>query len=58
MSKRYDKPMTAPEIAATPDAEIDFSDIPELDEAFWRKARLVQPDRTRSITLKGQAVGT
>ena len=48
MKKRYDKPMTAADIAATPDREIDFSDVPELDDAFWRNARLVEPDRTQS----------
>jgi hypothetical protein len=25
-------------LAARPDSEIDFSDIPELDEKFWRNA--------------------
>ena len=52
MKKRYDKPMTAAEIATTPDREIDFSDVPELDDAFWRNARLVEPDRTQSVTLR------
>ena len=31
------------EIAAIPDAEIDTSDIPELDESFFAAARLVEP---------------
>ena len=35
-----------------PDREIDFSDIPELDDHFWKNARLVQPDRTQSVTLR------
>ncbi|MFY7960016.1 MAG: BrnA antitoxin family protein [Elsteraceae bacterium] len=52
MSKRYDKPMTAAEIAAVTDDQIDFSDIPELDEAFWANARLVEPDRTQLVTLR------
>jgi uncharacterized protein (DUF4415 family) len=52
MKKRYDKPMTAAEIAATTDREIDFSDVPDLDDAFWRNARLVEPDRTQSVTLR------
>ena len=25
-------------LGATPDSEIDYSDIPELDEDFWRDA--------------------
>ncbi|HWK43818.1 MAG TPA: BrnA antitoxin family protein [Stellaceae bacterium] len=44
--------MTAAEIAAIPDREIDYSDIPELDDAFWQNARLVEPDRTQSVTLR------
>jgi len=31
------------EIAAMPDASIDTSDIPEMDEAFFETARLVMP---------------
>lgn len=26
--------------------------IPEMDESFWREARLVEPDRTEQITLQ------
>ena len=38
------KPMTAAQkrrlekLAAVPDEEIDLSDMPELDDAFWRNA--------------------
>lgn len=52
MMKRYARPMMPDEIAAIPDAEIDFSDVPELDEAFWTNAKLVEPDRTQSVTLR------
>ncbi|KQO69665.1 3-oxoacyl-ACP synthase [Methylobacterium sp. Leaf87] len=52
MMKRYARPMMPDEIAAVPDAEIDFSDVPELDEAFWTNAKLVEPDRTQSVTLR------
>lgn len=46
-SQRSPKRALSPaEIATVTDAEIDFSDIPELDEAFWREAELVMPDRT------------
>ena len=34
------------------DDEIDFSDIPELDETFWKRAELVEPDRTVQITMR------
>ena len=26
--------------------------IPELDESFWREAKLVEPDRTEQISLR------
>ena len=50
--RRYDKPLTPRQIAAVKDAEIDFSDIPELDASFWKQATLVRPDRTEQITLR------
>lgn len=40
------------ELAARGDERIDYSDIPELDATFWKNARLVEPDRTQSITLR------
>lgn len=53
MKKPYDKPMTAEEIARVPDSEIDFSDIPERDDKFWKKARLVNvAERTETVTLR------
>ena len=42
---RYDSPLTPERIADTKDEDIDFSDVPELGEAFWRQSRLVEPDR-------------
>ena len=52
MKKPYDRPMTISEIAAVAESGIDFSDIPERDESFWRNARLIEPDRTQSVTLR------
>ena len=49
---RYDKPLTLEQIAAVQDEDIDFSDIPELNEGFWQDAKLVEPDRTEQITLR------
>ena len=49
MKRRYDITMTAAEIAAMTDNAIDFSDIPELDDTFWKNARLVEPDRPQSV---------
>ena len=42
----YRKALAPAEIAAVEDAEMNFGDIPELDEAFWRQAELVEPDLT------------
>ena len=50
--RRYDKPLTPKEIAARREGHIDFSDIPELDETFWRDAELVEPDTTEQITIR------
>ena len=41
--KRYERELTAEELASLPDSDIDYSDIPELDEAFFQNARLVMP---------------
>lgn len=40
------------EIAAIPDEEIDFSDIPELDEAWFAEAKLWTPPSKKQITLR------
>ncbi len=40
------------ELTKRRDDQIDYSDIPELDDAFWKNAVLVQPDRTQSVTLR------
>ena len=50
--RKQDKPLTPRQIAAAKDQDIDFSDIPELDDDFWRNAELVEPDRTEQITLR------
>ena len=50
--KKYDSPLTPKQIAATRDEAIDFSDIPELDDNFWRNAQLVEADLTEQITLR------
>ena len=49
---RYRKALEPTEIAAVEDAAIDFRDIPELGDAFWSEAELVEPDRTEQITLR------
>ncbi|HVL19891.1 MAG TPA: BrnA antitoxin family protein [Amaricoccus sp.] len=52
MSKRYEKELSLEELAALSDDEIDTSDIPELDETFWKTAKLVEPDTTQQVTLR------
>ncbi len=40
------------EIEAIKDRDIDYSDIPETDAAFWADAELIEPDRTQHVTLR------
>ena len=47
-----DRPLTPDRIAAAEDRDIDFTDIPELDDAFWREAELVERDPTEQITIR------
>lgn len=39
-------------LAAMPEDEIDYSEIPELDEAFWAKGELLLPETKDRITLR------
>ena len=41
---RHEKPLTPEQVASVEDQKIDFSDIPELDDAFWEGAKLVHPN--------------
>ncbi|MDE0218837.1 MAG: BrnA antitoxin family protein [Spirochaetaceae bacterium] len=50
--KGHDKPPTPDQIDAVEDENIDFSDIPELDEMFWKRAEIVEPDRTEQVTIR------
>ena len=53
MSGHGDSPPLTPEqIAVVKDESIDFSDIAELDEEFWKRAEFIEPDRTDQITLR------
>jgi uncharacterized protein (DUF4415 family) len=40
------------ELARRPDASIDYSDVPELDETFWRDAAVKEPEGTQQVTLR------
>jgi uncharacterized protein (DUF4415 family) len=52
MKKKYERELTLKELANMPDEDIDFSDIPELGEDFWKNAKLVMPEKTQSVTLR------
>jgi len=34
------------------DEDIDYSDIPELDETFWKNAKLVVPPGKKQLTVR------
>lgn len=36
----------------TRDEDIDYSDIPPLDEGFWKKARVRLPETKEPVTLR------
>ena len=50
--RQHHRPLTPRQISTAKDQDIDFSDIPELDDDFWRNAELVEPDRTEQVTLR------
>ncbi len=52
MKKRYKKALRAKELAARSDTAIDYSDIPELDESFWAKAKVKPPQNKPNISLR------
>lgn len=52
MSKRYEKPLSLEQLAALPDDQIDTSDIPELDETFWKNVKIRDPEATQQVTLR------
>ena len=51
MSKRSIK-SDLKRIDAQGDQDIDYSDIPELDEDFFKKARVVVPPGKKQLTLR------
>jgi len=40
------------EIASIKDSDIDYSDIPELDDTFWANAELKMPPTKDKITVR------
>jgi len=39
-------------LATKPEEDIDYSDIPELTEAFWDEAKVVMPESKRPVFLR------
>jgi uncharacterized protein (DUF4415 family) len=52
MKKPYERALTVQELLEMKDEDIDYSDIPELGEDFWKNARWVEPEGTRQVTLR------
>ena len=44
--------LAAERIAALPDEDIDYSDIPPLDDEFFRTARLLMPRPKSAVSLR------
>ena len=40
------------ELKAIKDEDIDYSDIPELDENFWRRAELQMPQPKKGVYVR------
>jgi uncharacterized protein (DUF4415 family) len=40
------------EIQNIPDSDIDTSDIPELDDNFWRTAKMVTPIAKKAVSIR------
>lgn len=45
-------PKRLEEIQNIPDSAIDTSDIPELDDNFWEKARVIKPISQTDISIR------
>lgn len=59
MKMRYDRELSVAELAAMKDEDIDYSDIPEADETFWKQARVrwpVQPKTPVNMRLDADVV--
>lgn len=39
-------------VDAMPDGEIDYSDSPELNERFWKEAKLVVPKKKERLSMR------
>lgn len=52
MKKRYDKALTAEELAEMPEEDINTDDIPELGDEFWKNAKVRYPEGKERLTIR------
>lgn len=52
MKPPYERALKIEEMKSIKDEDIDYSDIPELDDEFWKNAVLVPPRGTTPVTLR------
>ena len=50
MNKRYETELSPTDLSELDDDAIDTSDIPELNDALLKKAVLIEPNLTRTVT--------
>ena len=50
--KKYTKPLTPKRIAALQDKDINFSDIPDMGDSFWEKAKIIHPHAKKQLTVR------
>jgi uncharacterized protein (DUF4415 family) len=46
------KPKTLDELRAMKDEDIDFSEIPEADEEFWKRAKVKHPQPKQTVNIR------
>lgn len=51
-TKKKDLDAELEALKAMPDEDIDYSDIPPLDDEFWANARLVHPTPKEAISIR------
>lgn len=52
MKKQYKRALTAEELAALPDEDINTDDIPELTDDFWKNAKARYPEAKEHLTIQ------
>ncbi len=50
--KKHSRELTTEELSKIKDEDIDFSDIPELGDEFWKNATLLMPKPKKAIGMR------